>query len=45
MALPLHEPFSPIKAPSIDPVPIGKEWQQELKSDGFHALCFATQAK
>jgi ATP-dependent DNA ligase len=40
MALPLHMPFSPTEALSVDAIPVGKEWQYEPKWDGFRALAF-----
>jgi ATP-dependent DNA ligase len=40
MALPLHTPFSPMEALSVDEIPAGKEWQYEPKWDGFRALAF-----
>jgi ATP-dependent DNA ligase len=40
MALPLHMPFSPMEALSVDAIPVGKEWQYEPKWDGFRALAF-----
>jgi ATP-dependent DNA ligase len=40
MALPLHMPFSPMEALSVDTIPIGEEWQYEPKWDGFRALAF-----
>ena len=40
MALPLHTPFSPMEALSVDAVPAGRQWQYEPKWDGFRALAF-----
>ena len=40
MALPLHTPFSPMEALSVDVIPAGSEWQYEPKWDGFRALAF-----
>jgi ATP-dependent DNA ligase len=40
MALPLHMPFSPMEALSVDTIPVGEEWQYEPKWDGFRALAF-----
>ena len=40
MALPLHMPFSPMEALSVDAIPVGEEWQYEPKWDGFRALVF-----
>jgi ATP-dependent DNA ligase len=40
MALPLHMPFSPMEALSVDAIPVGAEWQYEPKWDGFRALAF-----
>ena len=41
MALPLHLPFSPMEAFSVDQIPIGKEWRYEPKWDGFRCLVFS----
>jgi ATP-dependent DNA ligase len=40
MALPLHQPFSPMEALSVDTIPIGAEWRYEPKWDGFRCLAF-----
>jgi ATP-dependent DNA ligase len=40
MALPIHPPFSPMEALSVDDIPVGTEWQYEPKWDGFRALVF-----
>ena len=40
MALPLHPPFPPMEALSVDEVPTGPEWQYEPKWDGFRCLIF-----
>jgi ATP-dependent DNA ligase len=40
MALPLHPPFPPMEALSVDDIPVGKAWQYEPKWDGFRCLIF-----
>ena len=40
MTLPLHPPFPPMEARSVDDVPAGAEWQFEPKWDGFRCLAF-----
>jgi ATP-dependent DNA ligase len=45
MALPLHPPFPPMEARSVDEVPTGPEWQYEPKWDGFRCLVFRDGAK
>ncbi len=40
MALPLHTPYSPMEALSVDTIPVGPEWQYEPKWDGFRCLVF-----
>jgi ATP-dependent DNA ligase len=40
MSLPLHPPFSPMEALSVDHIPTGPEWQYEPKWDGFRCLVF-----
>jgi ATP-dependent DNA ligase len=40
MSLPLHPPFPPMEALSVDEVPAGAEWQYEPKWDGFRCLVF-----
>jgi ATP-dependent DNA ligase len=40
MALPLHTPFSPMEAQSVDTIPLGTEWYYEPKWDGFRTLVF-----
>ncbi|HZS65393.1 MAG TPA: ATP-dependent DNA ligase [Xanthobacteraceae bacterium] len=40
MVLPLHPPFPPMEALSVDEVPAGPEWQYEPKWDGFRCLVF-----
>jgi ATP-dependent DNA ligase len=45
MALPLHMPFSPMEALSVDAIPVGEEWQYEPKWDGFRCLVFRDEEK
>src|SRR5258707_822362 len=45
MALPLHSPFPPMEARSVDEVPTGPDWQYEPKWDGFRCLVFRDGAK
>src|SRR6195256_398050 len=40
MALPLHPPFPPMEAKSVDEIPTGPDWQFEPKWDGFRCLAF-----
>jgi ATP-dependent DNA ligase len=40
MALPLHPPFAPMEALSVDAIPVGEEWQYEPKWDGFRGIVF-----
>src|SRR3981081_4131247 len=40
MALPLHPPFPPMEAKSVDEIPTGPDWQYEPKWDGFRCLIF-----
>ena len=40
MSLPLHPPFLPMEALSVDHIPCGPEWQYEPKWDGFRCLVF-----
>ena len=40
MSLPLHPPFPPMEALSVDHIPSGPEWQYEPKWDGFRCLVF-----
>ncbi len=40
MTLPLHNPFPPMEALSVDAVPEGRGWQYEPKWDGFRCLLF-----
>src|SRR3979411_220741 len=40
MALPLHPPFPPMEARSVDEIPTGPDWQYEPKWDGFRCLIF-----
>jgi ATP-dependent DNA ligase len=40
MALPLHPPFPPMEAKSVDEIPTGPDWQYEPKWDGFRCLVF-----
>jgi ATP-dependent DNA ligase len=45
MALPIHAPFPPMEALSVDEVPTGAEWQYEPKWDGFRCVAFRDGAK
>src|ERR1700716_1141111 len=45
MALPLHPPFPPMEARSVDEIPTGREWQYEPKWDGSRCLIFRDGAK
>src|SRR5712671_5926523 len=45
MALPLHSPFPPMEARSVDEIPAGPDWQYEPKWDGFRCLVFRDGAK
>ena len=45
MALPLHPPFPPMEARSVDEIPTGPDWQYEPKWDGFRCLVFRDGAK
>jgi ATP-dependent DNA ligase len=38
--LPIHPPFPPMEAKSVDEIPSGDGWQYEPKWDGFRALIF-----
>lgn len=40
MTLPLHPPFPPMEALSVDEIPTGEPWQYEPKWDGFRCLAF-----
>jgi ATP-dependent DNA ligase len=40
MALPIHTPFAPMEALSVDEIPTGDQWQYEPKWDGFRCLAF-----
>jgi ATP-dependent DNA ligase len=40
MALPIHPPFAPMEALSVEAIPEGPEWQYEPKWDGFRCLAF-----
>lgn len=40
MALPIHPPFAPMEALSVEAIPEGGEWQYEPKWDGFRCLAF-----
>ncbi|MPZ38308.1 MAG: ATP-dependent DNA ligase [Rhizobiales bacterium] len=40
MSLPLHSPYTPMEALSVDTIPVGPEWQYEPKWDGFRCLVF-----
>jgi ATP-dependent DNA ligase len=40
MTLPIHPPFAPMEALSVDEIPLGAEWQYEPKWDGFRCLAF-----
>lgn len=45
MALPIHTPFAPMEALSVDEIPMGEEWQYEPKWDGFRCLAFRDGAE
>jgi len=45
MTLPLRQPFAPIKALSVDCIPVGEAWRYEPKWDGFRCLAFRDGAK
>jgi ATP-dependent DNA ligase len=45
MALPLHPPFRPMEARSVDAIPTGADWQYEPKWDGFRCLMFRDRGK
>ena len=38
--LPIHPPFPPMEAKSVDEIPSGEGWQYEPKWDGFRCLAF-----
>ena len=40
MALPIHPPFAPMEALSVQAIPEGDAWQYEPKWDGFRCLAF-----
>ena len=40
MTLPIHPPFPPMEALSVDAIPRGPQWQYEPKWDGFRCLAF-----
>ena len=40
MALPIHPPFPPMEAASVEAIPKGAEWQYEPKWDGFRCLAY-----
>jgi ATP-dependent DNA ligase len=40
MSLPLHPPFPPMEALSVNEIPSGPQWQYEPKWDGFRCLAF-----
>ncbi|HEV7403105.1 MAG TPA: ATP-dependent DNA ligase [Chthoniobacteraceae bacterium] len=40
MPLPIHPPFPPMEARSVEEAPVGDEWQYEPKWDGFRCLVF-----
>src|ERR1051325_10046635 len=40
MPLPIHPPFPPMEAFSVDEIPAGDGWQYEPKWDGFRCLAF-----
>jgi len=40
MDLPIHVPFAPMEALSVEEIPSGVEWQYEPKWDGFRCLAF-----
>jgi ATP-dependent DNA ligase len=45
MALPIHPPFAPMEALSVDEILEGGEWQYEPKWDGFRCIVFRDGAK
>src|SRR3954452_25538610 len=45
MTLPLHQPFAPMDAQSVDTIPAGADWQYEPKWDGFRCLVFRDGSK
>lgn len=45
MALPLHTPFAPMEALSVDDIPSGPGWLYEPKWDGFRCLAFRDGAE
>jgi ATP-dependent DNA ligase len=45
MALPLHTPFPPMEARSVDTIPTGPQWEYEPKWDGFRCLVFRDGSK
>jgi ATP-dependent DNA ligase len=44
MALPIHPPFAPMEALSVEAIPEGAEWQYEPKWDGFRCVAFRNGA-
>src|SRR3954469_21788387 len=40
MTLPIHPPFAPMEALSVETIPEGGEWQYEPKWDGFRCVAF-----
>lgn len=38
--LPIHPPFAPMEAKSVESIPTGEGWQYEPKWDGFRCLAF-----
>ena len=40
MTLPLHVPYMPMEAVSVDAIPEGDNWQYEPKWDGFRCVAF-----
>ena len=45
MTLPIHSPFPPMEALSVEEVPVGDEWQYEPKWDGFRCVAFRDGTK
>jgi ATP-dependent DNA ligase len=45
MTLPLRQPFAPMKALSVDTIPVGEVWRYEPKWDGFRCLAFRDGVK
>lgn len=45
MTLPLHPPFAPMEALSVDNIPAGAQWRYEPKWDGFRCLAFGDGKK